>query len=240
MRMSVFRDFEKKLESLFEGVFLKAFKSGVQPVELGKKLVREAEENKSIGVSRIYIPNRYTLGLSSSDKSRFESYEAVLVSELENLLINHAKDKEFSLFDRPRVLFTEDKKLTKGQFWVKSRMEGELPTEAARASRRKPTRAVKEGSPAQLVLVGSEDYPQVFPLDQDILTLGRLGTNEIVLPDVSVSRSHARMVREKGEFRIEDLGSTNGTYVNGQRVSSETLNNGDVLRLGNIQLEFRR
>src|SRR5450756_338768 len=88
--MNIFREFEKKLESLFEGAILRAFKSGVQPVELGKKLVRELEGHKTIGVSRVYVPNRYEVGLSPRDYSRFESYQAVMATELENLLISYA------------------------------------------------------------------------------------------------------------------------------------------------------
>jgi len=79
--MNIFKDFEKKLEGLFEGVLLRAFRSGVQPIELGKKLVREVEGHKTIGVSRVYVPNRFEVGLSPRDYSRFESYQAVLATE---------------------------------------------------------------------------------------------------------------------------------------------------------------
>src|SRR5450756_797827 len=68
--MNIFREFEKKLESLFEGVILRAFKSGVQPVELGKKLVRELEGHKTIGVSRVYVPNRYLSLIHISEPTR--------------------------------------------------------------------------------------------------------------------------------------------------------------------------
>ena len=125
--MNIFKDFEKKLEGLFEGVLLRAFRSGVQPVELGKKLVRELEGNKTIGVSRVYVPNRYEVGLSSRDYSRFESYQAVLATELENLLISYIKDKRYVVLDRPRIKLVETERLREGDFWIRCRIEGDLP-----------------------------------------------------------------------------------------------------------------
>ena len=240
--MNIFKDFEKKLEGLFEGVFLRAFRSGVQPIELGKKLVRELEGNKTIGVaSRVYVPNRYEVGLSPKDYSRFESYQAVMATELENLLISYIKDKGYAVFDRPRIKLVEVEKLREGEFWIKSAMEGEMPTEreAPQISEGILRRAHPAG-PAVLELLDSGEVSTVFGIDEQAIQIGRVGDNDIVLPDPNVSRVHARVWRSNDSFIITDLDSTNGTLVNEKRVSEAALADNDAIRLGSTRLIFRR
>lgn len=239
--MGIFKDFEKKLESLFEGVFLRAFKSGVHPVELGKKLVRELEGHKTIGVSRVYVPNRYQVGLSQRDYSRFESYQAVMASELENLLISYIKDKGYAVLDRPRIRLVEEDSLREGEFWIRCRTEGEIPPGAEPA----PARGADVGhgrpeGPACLELMGSGDVAPFFALELETTRIGRTTDNEIMLPDPNVSRLHASITRRGGSYYINDLDSTNGTWVNEQRVTEAELSENDVVRLGGTRLVFRR
>lgn len=236
--MNIFRDFEKKLEGLFEGVFLRAFKSGVQPVELGKKLVRELEGHKTIGVSsHVYVPNRYEVGLSPKDYSRFESYQAVMATELENLLISYIKDKGYAVLDRPRIKLVEVEKLREGEFWIKVAMEGEVPTgrEGSRSHK-------SEGpsGPAALELLDSGEIAQVFTLDKETVQIGRIPDNDIVLPDPNVSRVHLRVWRRGDSYLATDLDSTNGTWINEQRVSETELADNDLIRLGSTRMVFRR
>jgi hypothetical protein len=240
--MNIFRDFERKLEGLFEGVFLRAFKSGVQPVELGKKLVREVEGHKTIGVSsRLYVPNRYEVGLSPGDYSRFESYQAVMATELENLLISYMKEKSYAVLDRPRVRMVEVDDLREGEFWIKSRMVGELPVESDAAEDRGGMITDGEpGGPYVLELLDSGEVSQEFPLEKETVQVGRTGDNDIVLPDPNVSRVHARLNRRGDSFFVIDLGSTNGVWVNEHRVSETELTANDVIRLGSTRLVFRR
>lgn len=239
--MSIFKDFEKKLESLFEGVFLRAFKSGVQPIELGKKLVREIEGNKTIGVSRVYVPNRYEVGLSPRDYSRFESYQAVMATELENLLISYIKEKGYAVLDRPRIKLMEVERLREGEFWIKCRIEGDLPSEKEPEEVRGGIlRREHRGGPAALELLDAGDTSRVFKLEGDVMRLGRNKDNEIVLPDPNVSRVHARISKSGGTYLLEDLESTNGTWLNEQRISKAELEDDDVVRLGSTRLIFRR
>lgn len=239
--MSIFKDFEKKLEGLFEGVILRAFKSGVQPVELGKKLVRECEGHKTIGVSRVYVPNRYEVGLSPKDYSRFESYQAVLATELENLIISYVKEHGYAVLDRPRVKLVEVEKLREGEFWIKSRIEGELPMphEAVETDGGIVKQAQPEG-PAVMELLDSGDVSPVFELSGRTVQVGRISDNDIVLPDPNVSRVHARVESRDGSYFITDLESTNGTFVNEQRVDSAKLRENDVIRLGSTRFIFHR
>src|SRR5437773_12558060 len=82
--MSVLRNIEHKIEGLFEGVFGRAFRTHVQPVELARKLVKEMEDHRVVSVSRVYAPNEYSIYLSTSDREQFASYEDSLRSELQD------------------------------------------------------------------------------------------------------------------------------------------------------------
>jgi hypothetical protein len=239
--MSIFKDFEKKLEGLFEGVILRAFKSGVHPVELGKKLVRECEGHKTIGISRVYVPNRYEVGLSAKDYSRFESYQAVLATELENLLISYIKEHGYAVLDRPRVKLVEESRLREGEFWIKSRIEGELPQahEVVETHEGIVSRGDQAG-PAVLELLDAGELPTIFDLGEKGVQIGRISDNDIVLPDPNVSRMHARVEKRDGSYLITDLESTNGTWVNEKRVGSARLSENDVIRLGSTRFIFRR
>jgi len=238
--MSIFRDFEKKLENLFEGVFVRAFKSGVQPVEVGKKLVRELETHKAIGVRRIYVPNRYEVGLAPKDYTRFETYQGVLSTELENLLISYIKEKGYVVLDRPRVKLEMTSELKEGEFWIKCHIEGEIPPETPEQLKEQaPPPEVRLG-PAVLELQDSGDVAPVFELGEESVQLGRISNNDIVLPDPNVSRVHARISKRGDSYWISDLQSTNGTWVNEQRVMEARLDEDDVIRLGTTKMIFRR
>src|SRR5207245_105397 len=89
--MSVLRNIESKLESLFEGVFGRAFRTNVQPVELARKLVKEMDDHRNVSVSRVYVPNEYTIYLSPGDREQFESYQQQLQGELADYLAEHAR-----------------------------------------------------------------------------------------------------------------------------------------------------
>jgi len=239
--MSMFKEFEKKLEGLFEGVILRAFRSGVHPVELGKKLVRELEGHKVIGVSRVYVPNRYEVGLSPKDYSRFESYQAVMATELENLLISYIKEHGYAVLDRPRIRLVEVDKLREGEFWIKCMVEGDLPQGGERVETHEGI--VKRGSddgPAVLELLDSGELSPAFELGASPVQIGRIADNDIVLPDPNVSRVHARVERRDGAYYVTDLESTNGTWLNEQRVTSAPLAENDVIRLGSTRFIFRR
>ena len=102
--MSVLRAIESTIEGLFEGVFGRAFRTHVQPVELARKLAKEMDEHRSVSVSRVYVPNEYTLYLSPSDRAQFAAYEGSLVGELQEYLVEHARREGYALLTPPRVL----------------------------------------------------------------------------------------------------------------------------------------
>ena len=134
--MSVFRNLEARIEGLVEGVFSRAFSSEVQPVELARKLAKEMDSHKTASVSRVYVPNEYTVHLSEKDRDKLEGYERSLEQELSGYLLEHARRKGYDLLTRPEVHFNTDSRLRLGEFGIQARLvkppsrEGELPQQA--------------------------------------------------------------------------------------------------------------
>ncbi|MDD5448834.1 MAG: DUF3662 and FHA domain-containing protein [Actinomycetota bacterium] len=236
--MGILKDFEKGLESLFEGVLLRGFKSGVHPVELGKKMIRELEGKKVIGVERVYVPNRYKVGLSSADYERFDSYQVPLATELENLVVNYIKEKSYAVVDRPKVSFSRDDRLHEGEFWIKCEMEGDVSP--IRAGGKARGRSAPKKISAEIELLDSGEAIPLISMRGETLSIGRSPENDVVIPDPNASRYHARIEVKGDHFSIRDLDSTNGTWVNEARVKEAELADGDLIRLGTTRLIFRR
>ena len=178
--MSVLRTIESKIEGLFEGLFGRAFRTHVQPVELARKLAKEMDEHRSVSVSRVYVPNEYTIYLSSSDRQQFASYEGSLIGELQEYLTEHARREAYALLTPPRVKFAVDDDLAVGEFGIATRVaqpeEGvpSLPPPAA------PARSVSiPAAPVAAAPVASDASSRaghrVGPVDDDDLPGARLG-----------------------------------------------------------------
>src|SRR5919108_203455 len=120
--MTVLRSIENKLESLFEGLFGRAFRTHVQPVELARKLQKEMDDHKVVSVSRVYVPNEYTVFLAPDDRSQFESYEQALREELQLYLSEHARREDYALLAHPQVALETDADLDVGEFGIATRM----------------------------------------------------------------------------------------------------------------------
>jgi hypothetical protein len=129
--MSVLRAIESRIEGLFEGVFGRAFRTHVQPVELARKLAKEMDEHRSVSVSRVYVPNEYTVYLSPGDRSQFAPYEGSLVGELQEYLAEHARREGYAMLTPPRVLLETDADLAIGEFGIATRVA--QPDEVAAA-----------------------------------------------------------------------------------------------------------
>ena len=99
--MPVLRSIESKIEGLFEGVFGRAFRTHVQPIELARKLVKEMDDHRNVSVSRVYVPNEYTVYLSPTDRKQFDGYEDALVGELQEYLAEHARREQLRAPRRP-------------------------------------------------------------------------------------------------------------------------------------------
>ena len=213
------RNFENRLERMVEGTFSRVFKSGVRPVELGRRMVREMDGKRSIGVSgKTVAPNDFTIRLSDTDRTELEPIHESLVRELCDTAREHARDEGYTFVGPISVNFETDEGLHTGNFNVAARL-----VEA-------------EGG----VAVGSLILPngQRVILGEYVLSIGRLPECTIALGDPNVSRRHAEIRPAGAGYRLTDLGSTNGTLVNGQRVHEHQLTDGDVVQFGATEIVF--
>jgi hypothetical protein len=253
--MSVLRSIESKLESLFEGVFGRAFRTNVQPVELARKLVKEMDDHRNISVSRVYVPNEYTIYLSPGDRDQFASYQEQLQDELSDYLAEHARRESYALLSPPRVLFETDEDLDVGVFGIATRLvqtgpQGEVAVDAAPGA----TMLYKPAAPglqpteaASAVELGVQREVAVLTWDgqrhevaKQRVVIGRSKDADVQVADPNVSRRHAELRQEGAAYWIVDLDSTNGVEVQGKRVKRLKLENGTRFTVGSTEIEFAR
>lgn len=225
--MGILRDFERRLEGIVEGFFTKAFRSGLQPVELAKRLLREMEANKTVGVREVWVPNRYVFHLSGEDRERFAQVEGAMARELEQVAVEGARERGFGLVARPEVAFETDPDLRRGEL----RLEAQLTEE---------TGTLETRPAASLVLLADGEVVREFPLEKEVSLIGRITGSDVELPDPGASRRHAEIRRQGEVFVLVDLGSTNGTLVNERPVAEQPLEDGDRITIGRTVLEFRK
>ena len=141
--MSVLRTIESKLESLFEGVFGRAFRTNVQPVELARKLVKEMDDHRTVSVSRVYVPNEYSIYLAPPDREQFADFEESLCDELADYVTEHARREGYVLLTAAEVKLETDADLDMGVFGIATRfVRGATarPQERGRAEAAEPGR----------------------------------------------------------------------------------------------------
>ncbi|MGH2724015.1 MAG: FhaA domain-containing protein [Actinomycetota bacterium] len=237
--MGILKDFEARLERGIEGFFTKAFRSGLQPIEIAKRILRTMEAQKTVGVKEVWVPNRYVLFVSAEDRQRFANMENALVSELETVVVEGAREHGYGLVARPQVVFETDEALKRGDLRIQPELSEAPgpppPSQEATPAPRPPSPAA---GPARLVQVDGDG--REFRLDQDSAVIGRLAGSEIEIQDTGASRRHAEIRRQGSDFVIVDLGSTNGTLVNEAPVAEQVLQEGDRITIGRTVLEFRR
>jgi hypothetical protein len=223
------RDFERRLGGLVEGLFSKTFRSGLQPVEVAKRIVREMEDGRQVGVSEVWAPNRFEVSVSQDDAPKFQQIEAALATELKRVVLETAAERGWGLVGPPEVeLFVDD-----------GLRKGDLDVEASLVEGDEKVAPLPPAASGRLVIHGDGGRQEV-PIDRDVLTIGRLPECEVVLADKGASRRHAQVRTKDGESTLTDLGSTNGTQLNGQQVQSRTLHDGDRILIGSTLIEYRR
>ncbi len=253
------RAIEHKIEALFEGVFGRAFPKSVQPIELARKLGKEMDDHRTVSVSRVYVPNEYTIYLSAADREQSASFEPSLIGELQEYLAEHARRESYALLSPPKVAFETDDDLSVGEFGIATRMvrpEGrdgrplaDAPPPQAEAG---ATMIYKPATPSPTEAAS----PQELGLEQEVITLawkgnrhtvdgkraviGRSKDCDVQLEDANVSRRHAELRQEGAAYWIVDLDSTNGLEVNGHRAKRMKLEHGDRVTLGSTEIVFRR
>jgi hypothetical protein len=214
--------FERRLDRLVSGAFARAFKADVQPVEIARALQRECDDKAAIVArGRTIVPNVFTVELGDRDHERLAGYAAPLSDELAGLVREHAGEQGYAFVGPIEVDLDLDPSLDTGVFRVRSEaVPGELPAEPV------------AGAPCLEI----NGIRHTIPHDQCLV--GRGSDATIRIDDPSVSRRHA-MIRLVPGPRVVDLGSTNGTFVDGQRISEADLVDGSGLSFAKTPAVFR-
>lgn len=247
--MSLLRSIESRIERLVEGTFRKAFRVGVQPVELARKLVKEMDDHQRRTMRSVFVPNAYDVYLSGEDHAAFADTAAALEGELAAYLDEHARREGYAMHSRPRVRLHRDDDLERGSFGIAVRIEqpgGAAAESGDGAAVTQPPVAPAETMVQPIATAAGATFRLVGPdgpllLAGERVSIGRGRTNDLVVHDSSVSREHCEVTPgSAGGYVIRDLESTNGVLVNGSRVVEQQLAAGDRIVLGSAELRFER
>ncbi|CAN5241266.1 hypothetical protein BH24ACT16_BH24ACT16_04370 [soil metagenome] len=270
--MGFLKQIEKSMESLVEGVFGRAFRRQVHPVEIAKGLTKQMDEGRMISVSRTYAPNDFTVHLSAEDHESMQAYERSLRDELIQYASTHAENKHYHLMTPPKVRFETEDTLKFGEFGVTAKLTGgegprerDAPSDTSGQTKIFRTeepeeneeqdedgngygvsgdtasisaeQARREGLARETVEITIGDETQTLE-GNGPWTVGRAEDNDIVIPDPNISRRHARLERHDSGFAVEDLGSTNGTLLDGAPIGRERIDDGDEITFGHTATTF--
>jgi hypothetical protein len=210
---------ERRLERMVEGVFRRS-RGSIRPIELGRRLVREMDDNRTVDVKgRRMVPNDFTVLLNPSDHASFSDIETALTTELAEAAREYAREEAYHFIGPVHVGLSVDNDLKTGRFGIVAQLK-QAPG------------GVGAGS---LVLPSGERVS----LGEHTTTVGRLPESTITIDDGNVSREHARIAPGSNGYVVTDLGSTNGTLVNGVRiVGQQLLADGDIVSFGSTHLRF--
>lgn len=211
------RDFESRLERLVEGTFSKAFRSELQPVELGRKVVRALDDGRSLGVRGTIAPNHIEIRVSSDDAKRFAGFGDALARELAEVAREHAREEGYHFLGPVVVLLTEDADMRIGQCGVDA--------------------TIAQGPGGRVGALVFADGSRVELTDEQVI-IGRLPTCAVAITDPKASREHCAVRPAPDGYSVVDLGSTNGTLVNNVRIREQELRDGDVIAIGATLIRF--
>lgn len=214
------KSFEDGLGRVVDGIFGRSRRASVRPIEIGRRLVHEMDERKSVdSKGRRTAPNRFDIRLNPSDHTQVAQYLTALEAELVEAAKEYAREEGYHLKGPVTVRIREDESVKVGRIAVESDVRGDdvsLPS---------ATLTIAGGRPVELI-----GRPVV---------IGRQPDCDLVIDDANISRRHAEVTLVDGQYAVRDLGSTNGTQVNGQTLASHRiLRDGDIVSLGSHSIRF--
>lgn len=243
--MGMLDRFEKGIERAVNGAFAKAFRSEVQPVEVASALRREIDDRAAVvGRDRTIVPNTFVVELGPADHERLGEWQEALAEELQAVVTDHAAQQRYAFVGPVKVAFEEAEDLDTGVFRVRS----------ATAKGRPRTPAAASGSAGAAAAAGAAAGPQqprtpprvqleidgrVYELSGSVTVIGRGAEADVVVDDPGVSRRHAEIHTGTGRVRVVDLGSTNGTFVDGERIGTGDLADGSRITVGRTRIVVR-
>ena len=211
---------ERRLERMVDGVFTRRSQGSIRPIELGRRLVREMDDHRSVDVKgRRIVPNDFTITLSPADREGFADIEITLTTELAEAAKEYAREEGYHFMGPVAVRLSADAKTKNGRFNVIALLK----------------QGVGGSAMGSIVLPSG----QRISLNQGTVSVGRLPECTISINDSNISRRHAEMRHANGDYVVVDLDSTNGTLVNGIRITGDQrLNEGDIISFGSTHVRF--
>ena len=238
--MSALSRFEAFMENIVEGSVARLFRSPVQPAEIAKRLERAMESNQTVSVRRILVPNYYRAFLNPQDFETFKPIRADVEREMATYLAELSQERGFSMVEHPRVELVADAGVPRRTIQVVAETQAAPAVSQSGDTQVIPAQAAAAPAARARLLLTTSSGTHVIPLDSTLMTIGRGLNNDIILEDARVSRNHAQLRYRSRRFWLTDLGSTNGTFVNGEPVTERALRDGDVVSLGGLELTFRQ
>ena len=237
--MGMLQRFEDRLEQAVSGAFAKAFRSAVQPVEIAAALQREVDNSAQIlSRDRRLVPNTFSVELSPVDYQRLEPYSQTLTDELIDMLREHAEEQRYVFAGPVSIDFGQEDDLVTGRFRVRSSATAQVVASGGRSSRSgRSARAARKAG------VTIEVNGSTHALTAPGLVLGRGSEADLRINDPGVSRRHVEFRvsgdRDNPSVTVADLGSTNGTLVDGRRVKEAEVHDGATVRIGSTDVRVR-
>ena len=216
--MGILDSFEKGLERAVNGAFAKTFKSGLQPVEITSALRRELDTKAAVVArDRILAPNRFTVRMSHADYSRMNGLGSTLIDELTTLVKKHATEQRYQFTGGVSIRFSEDRSLSEGMVQIdSSSLKGDVTW-------------------TPVVDISGKRYP----LTKSRTVIGRGSDADITIDDTGTSRRHVEIIWDGSRAQVQDLGSTNGSQLNGSAFTQSILEPESVVTIGRTRIVFR-
>jgi len=216
--VGILDSFEKGLERAVNGAFAKTFRSGLQPVEITSALRRELDTKAAVVArDRILAPNRFTVRMSHADYSRMSGLGTALIDELTGLVKKHATEQRYQFTGGVSITFSEDRSLSEGMIQIdSSSFKGDVAW-------------------TPVLDINGKRYPLV----KSRTVIGRGSDADITVDDSGTSRRHVEIIWDGARAQVQDLGSTNGSQLNGSPVTQAILEPDSVVTIGRTRIVFR-
>ena len=249
--MSLLARFEEVAELLFTGPFRKTV-TRLQPVEIAKELAKEMLRHKQVSISQVYVPNVYRVFLHSKDWGPLASFGETFLIEMSKYLHLEGERNGYTFLGKPSIELHADDTVNLREMFIEVAFDDSVDIDWGEEedNARENQDEVKPNFPKEdissrnlryiLEIIQGPDSGKIVSLDAENLYIGRHAQCELVLTDLEASRRHIKMTQREQGWLLEDLGSTNGTTVNGQRVSRQLISPGDRIQIGQSILAIKR
>jgi hypothetical protein len=236
--------FERFFERVMEGSVGRIFRSPIQPAEIGRRLERAMEAHQVVSVEGIIVPNQYRVHMNPGDMIVFADFVPALCRQMEGWLADLAASRDYGFVDDLWVQISGDNSVSRRAIHVDAsiiELPGDDRARQEEIQRTEVYRVVKSTGdipPKLLRFVGGDWDGETIIIRRPAISVGRALDNDVVIDSAEVSRHHARIEFRDGRFRVSDLGSTNGTTVNGRPADQTAVNDGDRITFGTVDLDF--